>query len=213
MLKIKNRKGEKSFSQHRMHRSRTVYKRKQFRTGLNKYVVGFWCERLNRGRGWTFSLEELLLWIMDSYFDQKWWFKVKNLSMMILFITIFSLHKTFIYESCGLLVDDRDVFISCLDSHSDGTHSLQRMLTKWCNDKFLQIYSDEETNSSTSWMAWRWVHFSPLYGDIITLLGDMTEKKKKTHANLLCGKKVGGGECLYFTKSIGSLRVAIDMLL
>ncbi len=27
-------------------------------------------------------------------------------------------------ELCGLLVDHCDVFISCLDSHSDGTHSL-----------------------------------------------------------------------------------------
>ncbi len=26
-------------------------------------------------------------------------------------------------EWCGLLVDYCDVFISCLDSHSDGTHS------------------------------------------------------------------------------------------
>ncbi len=25
---------------------------------------------------------------------------------------------------------------------------------QWCNDTFLQICSDEETNSSTSWMAW-----------------------------------------------------------
>ncbi len=31
-----------------------------------------------------------------------------------------------IMDSCGLLVDYCDVFISCLDSHSDGTHSLQR---------------------------------------------------------------------------------------
>ncbi len=28
-------------------------------------------------------------------------------------------------EWCGLSVDYCDVFISCLDSHSDGTHSLQ----------------------------------------------------------------------------------------
>uniref|UniRef100_A0A671S780 Slit homolog 1 protein-like n=1 Tax=Sinocyclocheilus anshuiensis TaxID=1608454 RepID=A0A671S780_9TELE len=35
----------------------------------------------------------------------------------------FSLLKTL--EWCGLLVDYCDVFISCLDSHSDGTHSLQ----------------------------------------------------------------------------------------
>ncbi len=30
-------------------------------------------------------------------------------------------------EWCGLLVDYCDVFISCLDSHSDVTHSLQRI--------------------------------------------------------------------------------------
>ncbi len=51
---IRNRKGAKTFSQDSMHWSRTVYKRKQFRTVLNKYVVGFWCERLNRGQGMDF---------------------------------------------------------------------------------------------------------------------------------------------------------------
>ncbi len=45
-----------------------------------------------------------------------------------------------------------DVFISCLDS--DGIHSLQRI--HWW---FLQICSNEETNSSTSLMSWGWVHF------------------------------------------------------
>ncbi len=40
-----------------------------------------------------------------------------------------SLHNTSIdgLESCGLLVDYCDFFISCLDSHTDGTHSLQRV--------------------------------------------------------------------------------------
>ncbi len=44
------------------------------------------------------------------------------------------------------------VFISRLDSHSDGTHSLQRVQW-WASDVmlFLQICSDEETNSSLSW--------------------------------------------------------------
>ncbi len=43
-------------------------------------------------------------------------------------------------EWCGLLVDYCDVFISCLDSHSDGTHSLQR-IHWWASDaKFCQIY-------------------------------------------------------------------------
>ncbi len=41
----------------------------------------------------------------------------------------FWLYKTLTdgLEWCGLLVDYCDVFISCLDSHSDGTHSLQRI--------------------------------------------------------------------------------------
>ncbi len=33
-------------------------------------------------------------------------------------------------ELCGLLVDNCDVFISCLVSHSDGTHLLQRIHCK-----------------------------------------------------------------------------------
>ncbi len=39
----------------------------------------------------------------------------------------FSLHKALTdgLEWCGLLVDYSDVFINCLDAHSDGTHSLQ----------------------------------------------------------------------------------------
>ncbi len=49
--------------------------------------------------------------------------------MMESFLTdtqFFTSHKTLIdeLERCGLLVDYCDVFISCLDSHSDGTHSL-----------------------------------------------------------------------------------------
>ncbi len=52
--------------------------------------------------------------------------------MMDFFLTkSCSLHKMLIdrRESCGLLkfVDYCDVFFSCLDFHSDGTHSLQRI--------------------------------------------------------------------------------------
>ncbi len=41
----------------------------------------------------------------------------------------FLLHMTLIdgLESCGLLVDYCDGLISCLNSHSDGTHSLQKI--------------------------------------------------------------------------------------
>ncbi len=72
-------------------------------------------------RGWMFSLEDVL-WIMDSYFGS------------------FSLHKMSIdgLEWCGLLVDFCAVFISCLDSHSDGTHSLQR-IHWWTSDVMLHF--------------------------------------------------------------------------
>ncbi len=47
-----------------------------------------------------------------------------------------------------LLVDYCDVFISCLDSHSDW-HPFTAddpLVSKWWNATFLQICSDEETN-------------------------------------------------------------------
>ncbi len=36
-------------------------------------------------------------------------------------------------------------------------------VNKWRNAKFLQICSDEETDSSTSWMAWGWVLFQQIF--------------------------------------------------
>ncbi len=66
----------------------------------------------------TFPLTKALLWIEDSYL--KKWFKFKNVWMMW----------------CGLFVDYCDVFISCLDSHSHGTHSLQR-IHWWAGNKCL----------------------------------------------------------------------------
>ncbi len=44
-------------------------------------------------------------------------------------------------ELWELLVDNCDVFISCWDSHSDGTHSLHWWASVE-NAKFLQIFSE-----------------------------------------------------------------------
>ncbi len=60
------------------------------------------------------------------------------------------------YKNAGLLVDYCDDLISSLDSHSDSTHSLQ---SKFFNAKFLQICSNKETNTSTSYMARGWENF------------------------------------------------------
>ncbi len=56
-------------------------------------------------------------------------------------------------ESCGLLVDYSDVFISCLDSCSDGTHSLQ-MIHWWASDvmlHFSKFVSVAQTNLLLGW--------------------------------------------------------------
>ncbi len=52
--------------------------------------------------------------------------------------------------SCGLMW----CFISCFWRHPFTAED--PLLSKWCSANFLQIWSDEETNSSTSWMTWGW---------------------------------------------------------
>ncbi len=93
-------------------------------------------------------------------------FKVKCLNDgFVSYKHSFSLLKTLTdgLEWCVLLVDYCGVFISCLDSHSDGTHSLQS-IHWWASDAMLHFSkSDEETNSSTSWMTWGWVHFQHIF--------------------------------------------------
>ncbi len=86
-----------------------------------------------------FVLEESLLWIMGSYFSNS--LKL----MMDLFKLCLLKMLTDGLEWCALLVDYCDVFISCLDSHSDGTHSLQSIHC-WASDAMLHFSkSDEET--------------------------------------------------------------------
>ncbi len=62
----------------------------------------------------------------------------------------FSLHKTLSdgLESCGLHEDFCDVFINCLDSHADGTHSLQR-IHWWASDAMLNLIKFVLMNEQT----------------------------------------------------------------
>ncbi len=141
-----------------MHRSSTIYKWKQSKIFLNKYAGGFWCER-KTGDALFHWRKHHGLWT----FWPEVTFEVKNALMDFFLQTCsFSLYKMLTdgLEWCGLLVDYCDVFISCLDSHSDGTHSLQR-IHWWASDVMVNytICSDEQTSSSTSWMAWGWGHF------------------------------------------------------
>ncbi len=160
---IHNNSSSTGLNQERnLHRSSTVYKPKESKTALNKYVGGFWCK---------IQLEEMDFFTGGSIImDYITGILVKSILIMDLFFTnivkMFWLHKMLIdgLEWCGLLVDYCDVFISCLDSHSDGTHSLQR-IHQWASDGMLHFSkSDEETNSSTFWMAWKYGRFQIFWG-------------------------------------------------
>ncbi len=84
-------------------------------------------------------------------------FLVKKTSWSICLLQThsFLLHKMFNVEleSCGFLVDYCDVFISYLDSHFDGTHSLQR-IHWWASDLMLNFSKSVlmEKNLSTFWI-------------------------------------------------------------
>ncbi len=61
---------------------------------------------------------------------------------LCLISTQLSLDKTLIHEQdpCWLLVDCCNVFISCLDSQYDGTHSLDLSVIKWYNATFFPTH-------------------------------------------------------------------------
>ncbi len=81
----------------------------------------------------------------------------------------FSLHNMLIdgLESSGLLVYYCDVFISCLKSHFDGTHSLQ-MIHWWASDVMIHFFKPVLINSSTSWIAYNFQQIY-IFGWTITL--------------------------------------------
>ncbi len=93
-------------------RSSNVYK--PAKTVLNKYVGVFWCERQQEIDFFTGGSI-----IMDCGFK-----KLKTFWWICFLQTQAFLASQDVNKWCGLHCD---VFISCLDSHSNGTHSLQRI--------------------------------------------------------------------------------------
>ncbi len=74
---------------------------------------------------------------------RKQYYGYRILKLWICFLQTlhsFSLHRTILdgLEWHGLLVDFCYVFISCLDSHTDGTHSLQKIHC-WASDEMLNF--------------------------------------------------------------------------
>ncbi len=108
-----------------------------------------------------FTGGEVLLWLWTRILAGSNELMLKCLDDLFLTNTQFfsSQYINWWLEWCGILVDYCDVFISCLVSHSDGTHSLQR-IHWWVTDAMLHFSKPaEETISSTSYKAWESVHF------------------------------------------------------
>ncbi len=92
--------------------------------------------------------------IMDSYFVRKRQFKVK-MSWWICFLQTcsFSLLKTNWWTGLVWIIV---MLLSAVCTHSDGTHSLQK-IHLWASDVMLHFSkSSGETSSSMPWMAWGW---------------------------------------------------------
>ncbi len=93
-------------------------------------------------RRWTFSLEEALLWIMDSYLSKKPCIEVKNILMMDLFHLLSSHDVNWwtgvVWITCGLLWCFYQLFGLSFWRHPfTAEHPLLR---HWCNATFLQIW-------------------------------------------------------------------------
>ncbi len=88
----------------------------------------------------------------------------------------FLLHKTLIdgLEWCGLLWCFYQLFGLSFWRHPFTAED--SLVKTWCNAKFLQICSNEETNSSTSHMAWGRIHFQQIFGWTIPLKASDSQK-------------------------------------
>ncbi len=113
-----------------LHRSSIIYKKKRVHNSSKQICGGSWCETTT---GWTFHYRKHYygLWTLDIL-----WIMDKHVA--------FGLNS-----SCYLL---------WVDSHSDGTHSLQRIqVIKY------YIFKSVSMNKQTHlhlWWKWRWILFS-----------------------------------------------------
>ncbi len=112
----------------------------------------------------TTPVHQLMSW---TYLDRVHFYAVLE---MYTFLSWFKLDDIFVDWSLFILMTD--LFLDILwhfyqlFRHSFWRHPFTAedpVMSMWCNAKFLQICSDEETNSSTSWMACGWVHFQQIF--------------------------------------------------
>ncbi len=97
-------------------------------------------------RRWTFSLEEVLLWIMYSYFSWKQWLEFKNI-LMDLFLTNrqdVNWWTEVVWITCGLLWCFYQLFGLSFWRHPFTTKD--PLARKRWNDTFLQVWWRNKLN-------------------------------------------------------------------
>ncbi len=94
--------------------------------------------------------------IMD--YGQKQWSEVLMMDLLLINTQLFTSE-----DMTGVCMDSSEVFFFQLFGLSFWRHPFTAEDPSDAYPKSLQICSDEETSSSTSWMAWGWVHFKQIF--------------------------------------------------
>ncbi len=104
-------------------------------------------------------------------------------NIQILFTNMQLYKILIIWITCGLLWF---VFICCLDSHSDGTHSLQRIY--WCaSDAMQNLFKSVPVGKKTTfWMGWGWAHVHQILVELFLQTKITKTSKKKS---LMCAEE------------------------
>ncbi len=110
-------------------------------------------------RGWTFSLEEVLFWIVDSHFVLMMdLFLTNTLFVKLLASKDINWWTGVVWITCRLM---SFVFLSAVWTHSDGTHSLQRIhwnakLHIWWRNKLIYILDGLRVSKRSSNFHFFW---------------------------------------------------------
>ncbi len=123
------------------------------------------------------------------------------------YVSLLGTFTLFIYKALN-----NRLTLSCsynrLNSHSDGTHSLQWI--HWASDvviRFFQIHSVEEANSSTSWIHLEWpegVYFKHIFifRSTVPLISHISAKRVPLKA--ACDWEINGLSILHTTSQANS---------
>ncbi len=129
----------------------------------------------------------LFHWKKINVIDRGLQWLSKNIGLIYLFLTNTQLFTLQAVDWCH--VDCCDVFLRCLNSCSEGTHSLQR-IHWWAGDVMLHFNKSVEMNKQIHllliWTKW-WVHFQKcfIFGQL--LLKSMFEcRRVREYKSIFC---------------------------